>query len=60
MPYKKILGVVPSLHAAAIALENVEVAKNKDLEMKDITELGMKNIVGTTFIKEEASLIGSL
>ena len=60
MTIKNILGLVPTIQAAALVGENLKVAKKKDKSMGDMIGLGMKNIVGTSLIKTESDLIASL
>lgn len=59
-------GVIPLLNlsqaAQALVLtgEGVRVAKKKKKETKDIVELGVKNIVGISLIKETGKIISKL
>lgn len=57
---KALLGIVPTLHSAALLGENIKFAKKKDKKATDFVGMGMKNIVGTKLIKSEADLIGGL
>lgn len=57
MTYKDILGITPSLTSLALASEGYRVVKKKKKKLKDITSLGVKNLVGTALIKEQAGLI---
>ena len=60
MPVKTLLSIAPTLQAAALAGENLKVAKKKDKKVGDIVGLGVKNIVGTSLIKTQFDLIGGL
>lgn len=60
MSYKALLGIVPAIQSASLLNENVKVLKKKKQSVKDITGLGVKNIVGTSLIKVNANLIGGL
>ena len=60
MTTKSILGLIPTIQAAALAGENVRVAKKKKVDTKDLVGLGVKNIVGIEVIKLESSLIAGL
>ena len=57
---KQILNLIPTLQATALLSENVRVAKKKKVDTKDLIGLGVKNIVGTEFIKLESSLIAGI
>ncbi len=60
MTMKQILNLIPTLQATALLSENVRVAKKKKVDTKDLIGLGVKNIVGTEFIKLESSLIAGI
>jgi len=60
MTYKQIMSLVPTLQATALVTENIKVAKKKKLGVKDMAGLGVKNIIGTEFIKLESGLIAGL
>ena len=59
MTYQNIMRLIPAIQSAHLVGENVKVL-NKKTDVKDITKLGVKNIVGISFIKVEADLIGGL
>jgi len=60
MATKKILELATTMQSAALLGENVKACKMKKLEVDDITSLGVKNIVGTALLKEQANIIGKL
>ena len=60
MTYKDIMKIIPTLQAAQLVGENVKVLKKKKKKSKDFIGLGVKNIVGTSFIKINADLIEGL
>ena len=60
MAIKQIIGLIPTIQAAALASENVKVAKKKKVGTGDLIGLGAKNIVGIEFIKLESGLIAGL
>ena len=60
MTTKQIMSLIPTIQAAALASENVKVAKKKEVKSKDLIGLGVKNVVGIEFIKLESSLIAGL
>lgn len=60
MTYKDIANIIPTVQAAQLAGHNLKTIKKKKIDTKDMVELGVTNIVGTSLIKAEADLIGSL
>ena len=60
MIIKSIMGLIPTIQAAALVGENVKVARKKEVDSKDLIGLGVKNIVGIEIIKLESRLIGGL
>jgi len=60
MTTKQIMSLIPTIQAAALASENVKVAKKKKVKTGDLIGLGAKNIVGIEFIKLESGLIAGL
>ena len=59
MSYKDIANLIPTIQSASLVSENLKVL-NKKTKTKDILNLGIKNIVGTSLIKVNADLIGGL
>lgn len=57
MAIKSIMGLIPTIQAAALVSENVRVAGKKEVKSKDLIGLGVKNIVGIEIIKLESGLI---
>jgi hypothetical protein len=60
MAYKEIMKLIPTLQATALVGQNIKTIKKKKSTTKDIMDLGVTNIVGTSLIKTQANLIGSL
>lgn len=60
MAYKAIMNIIPTLQATALASKNIGVIKKKKKKSKDLVKLGVTNIIGTSLIKTQAQLIGSL
>jgi len=60
MTAKDIAGLIPTMQSIALVSENVRVAKKKKVKTKDMMELGMKNIVGTSLIKVNADIIAGM
>ena len=59
MTYKAIANLIPTMQGVALVSENLKVLGKKN-STKDISELGVKNIVGVNLIKINADLIGGL
>jgi hypothetical protein len=55
---KEILKIVPTIQSTALVGENVKLLKKKKKKSKDFVKIGVKNIIGTEFIKAESDLIG--
>ena len=55
-----IASLIPTIQAASLAGHNLQFAKKKDKTAKDFLEVGMTNILGTSFIRAEAQIIGGL
>ena len=51
---KALLGLVPTIQAAALLKKNAKALKKKK---KNLLNLGVENVVGTTLIKEQADFI---
>jgi len=60
MSYKTIAGLIPTLQSVALVSHNLKVVKKKKPTTKDMVDLGVTNIVGTSMIKINADLIGTL
>jgi hypothetical protein len=59
MSYKEIANLIPTIQSASLVSENIKSLGKKN-KTKDIVNLGIKNIIGTSLIKINADLIGSL
>ena len=57
---KDIMNLVPTLQAASLVDANLKAVKKKNKTTKDMLDMGMGNVVGTSTIKINADLIGSL
>lgn len=57
---KDIMNLVPTLQAASLVDANLKAVKKKNKTTKDMLDMGMGNVVGTSMIKVNADLIGSL
>lgn len=57
---KKILELATALQSTALVGENIKVLKKKKKESKDFIGMGVKNIIGTQLIKEQADIMGTL
>ena len=64
MNVKTITGIVPGLMAASLVAENIPkkfpMKSSKDMGMKKIVKLGVKNIVGVAVIGATASMVNKL
>jgi hypothetical protein len=60
MPYRTIIGLVPTVQATQLLGENLKLVKKKKTSVGDIVGLATKNIVGTGLIQAEAQIIGEL
>ena len=57
---KDIMNISQSMNAMAIAGHNMKLAQKKNTSSKDFIKAGMTNVVGTSFLKVNADLIGGL
>ena len=57
---KDIMNLVPTLQATSLVGENLKAVKKKNKTTKDMLDMGMGNVVGTSMIKINADLIGTL
>lgn len=57
---KNILRLANAVQALNLAGANIKKAKKKKKNLKDIVELGTTNVVGTSMVRINANLIGSL
>lgn len=57
---KNILRLANAVQALNLAGTNIKKAKKKKKNLKDIVELGTTNVVGTSMVRINANLIGSL
>jgi len=57
MAYKTIIGIVPTIQAAALAQDNAKMLKKKK---KNLMKQGVKNIVGVNLIKIQSDMIAGL
>jgi len=60
MSYKNIMNLIPTIQSASLVGHNIKKLEKKEIKTKDIIDLGVTNIVGTSLIKAEADLIGGL
>lgn len=60
MTYKEILGVVPTLQAAALVEDNFHLAARKKKKAGDFLGAATRTVVGTSLIGAEARIIGGL
>jgi len=60
MSYKTIAGLIPTMQSAALVSHNLKVVKKKKTTAKDMVDLGVTNVVGTSMIKINADLIAGL
>ena len=60
MPTKTLLNLANTMQAANLVGTNVKSLKKKKQNTKDIMNLGVTNIVGTSFVKLNADLIAGL
>lgn len=58
MTVKEIANLIPTIQAVSLVKHNLKATKKQST--KDVLDLGMKNIVGTSMIKVNADLIGTL
>jgi len=59
MSYKTIAGMIPTIQSLALVSHNLKVVKKKKKTTKDMVELGVGNIVGTSMIKINADMIST-
>lgn len=59
MTYKKIVGLIPTIQSASLVSHNLKSMKKKQ-STKDMIDLGVTNIVGTSMIKINADLIAGM
>jgi len=60
MSYKDIANLIPTMQSVALVSHNLKAVKKKKTTAKDMVDLGVTNIVGTSMIKINADLIGEL
>jgi hypothetical protein len=60
MTVKDIANLIPTIQAASLVNANLKQMKKKKQSTKDMLNLGMSNVVGTSMIKINADLIGTL
>jgi len=60
MSYTAIANLIPTMQSLALVSHNLKVVKKKKKTTKDMVELGVGNIVGTSMIKINADLIAGL
>jgi hypothetical protein len=60
MSYKAIANLIPIIQSASLVSHNLKVVNKKKNKTKDMIDLGVTNIVGTSMIKINADLIGGL
>ena len=57
---KDIMNIVPTVQAASLVNMNLKQMKKKKQTTGDMLNMGMGNVVGTSMIKINADLIGTL
>jgi hypothetical protein len=57
---KDIMNLVPTIQAASLVNANMKQLKKKKQTTGDMLNMGMGNVVGTSMIKINADLIGTL
>lgn len=60
MSYKEIMKIIPTIQSASLVKHNLKALDKKKTKTKDIVDLGVKNVVGTSMIKINADLISTL
>ena len=60
MTYKKIMEIIPVVQSASLVNMNLKQAKKKKQTTGDMLNMGMGNVIGTSMIKINADLIGTL
>jgi hypothetical protein len=58
MTAKDILSIIPIVQSTALAGENIKSMKKKKKKSEDFIDMGIKNVIGTEFIKIQAQAIG--
>ena len=60
MTVKDIANLIPTIQAAGLVGHNLKAVSKKKTTTKDMIGLGVGNIVGTSLIKVNADIIGSM
>ena len=61
MTYQDIAKLIPTIQAAGLVGHNLKaVSKKKKTSTKDMFDLGMTNVIGTSMLKINADLIRTL
>jgi len=60
MSYKTIANLIPTMQGVALVSHNLQAVKKKKKTAKDMMELGVTNIVGTSMLKINADIIAGL
>ena len=60
MTVKDIANLIPTIQAASLVNMNLKQMKKKKQTTGDMLNMGMGNVVGTSMIKINADLIGTL
>lgn len=60
MTYQDIAKIIPTIQAAHLTGKNIEVVNKKKTSTKDVLDLGVTNVVGTSLLKTNANLIAGL
>ena len=57
---KALLDIARTAQAVALTKENLKLTKKKKTKVKDIIDIGVKNVVGINLIKIQADLAAQL
>ena len=60
MTYQDIAKLIPTIQAAGLVGHNLKAVSKKKKTTKDMLDLGMTNVIGTSMLKINADLIGTL
>ncbi len=60
MAIKDIANLATTGMGLSLVSHNIQVSKKKDVSTKDILGLGVTNILGTSLIRTQAGIVGSL
>jgi hypothetical protein len=60
MTYKQIANLIPTIQSMNLVKANIKDSKKKKWKIDDMLHSATRNLVGTSLIQTEASLIGGL